>query len=301
LTSSDTGTGILTSSSTSGSTIPFTIVPGASGTPGTVASGGVAFDALGNGTSTVTASISNLLQTPNAIRVVSVTSPSISLGSTTVGQGLQYGNFLASLGATQHGGVIVRIASSNPSVFLVSPNSGMAGAPFIDVFVPNGSANASYYVHGVPGALGTAALNASAPGFTDAVGATVTVVQPALDISGLLSSISAGAANDLFQVRVGIPNAAQTSMQVLQARSFGSAPLDVTVTSSNPTAAQLTDGNASGGSVVVQITAGTTGTATTVPPGVALDPLATGTTSVSAAITGFITLGSGTQTVTINP
>ena len=65
----------------------------------------------------------------------------------TVGSGLQQqGSF--TLGAGEHGGVSVRIESSNASVALVSPDASTPGTAFIDVPVADGSRTAYFHVQG---------------------------------------------------------------------------------------------------------------------------------------------------------
>ena len=60
---------------------------------------------------------------------VTVTQPAISLFSVPglVGAGLMSGTYTARLGASAHGGVTIRITSSNPALVLVSPNASTAG------------------------------------------------------------------------------------------------------------------------------------------------------------------------------
>ncbi len=99
-----------------------------------------------------------------------VTAPTISILSTSalVGAGLMDGPYTTRLGATTHGGVTVRVTSSDASVLLLSRNATSAGAAFVDVPVANGNTDATYYIHGVEGARGTVTLTATAPGFTAA-------------------------------------------------------------------------------------------------------------------------------------
>ena len=61
-----------------------------------------------------------------------------------VGAGLMEGTYTARLGATAHGGVTVRITSSDPGVSPVSRNSTTAGTAFVDIPVANGSTDATY-------------------------------------------------------------------------------------------------------------------------------------------------------------
>ena len=59
-------------------------------------------------------------------------------------------------------------------------------------------------------------ITASAPGFVQQA-ANVDIVQPALRIEGLATSIGGDGAIDEFFVRVGIPNAGNASLATLQA------------------------------------------------------------------------------------
>src|SRR5262249_22383716 len=148
--------------------------------PSSVAAGGVAVHALSTGTTTVSASIAGFLAVTLASQLVTVTTPAVTMPSPlTVGAGLQTALQTATLGAAQHGGVSVHIASSNPSVALVAPNTTTAGAASIDVAVANGVTSLSFVVQGVETAPtpATVVITASAAGFTNGTTA-VTVVQP---------------------------------------------------------------------------------------------------------------------------
>ena len=65
-----------------------------------------------------------------------------------IGSGLQDPH-IARLGGSVHGGVTVRIASNDPAIALVAANATTPGTAFVDVFVPDGSTDASLYVQGV--------------------------------------------------------------------------------------------------------------------------------------------------------
>ena len=123
------------------------------------------------------------------------------------------GGFAARLGATAHGGVTVRITSSNPDVLLVSPNTTTAGTPFVDIPVANGSTDASFVIHGVEGAQGTVTLTATAPGFTQVQG-TATVGDVGLQLSGLSTAPTTLSPNDEFSVNIGVLNASGGLSQV---------------------------------------------------------------------------------------
>ncbi len=139
-----------------------------------------------------------------------------------VGAGLQEGALTARLGATAHGGVTVRIASSDPTLALVSRTATGAGAAFVDIPVANGSTDATYFIQGVRDARGRVTVTASATGFTSQ-GSTLDIVAPALDIQALPSSVSATGATAVFYVRVGIANAFGTALSVTQEVAPGAA------------------------------------------------------------------------------
>jgi hypothetical protein len=230
---------------------------------------------------------------------VTVTS-GISVSGATVGAGLQSGALNATLGSSTHGGVTVRVESADPSVMRVSPNASTAGAAFIDVVVPNGQNLVTYHVHGIEGTTGTVPLTVSAPGFASNI-ANVNVVTPAVDIASLNASYAVSALDDVFQVRIGVPNGT-TSVALPQAIRVGGSALTATITSSNVAAAQLVTSSDTGATIMLQILPGQDGTPTSVAAGgVAIDPLATGQTTVGATIPGLIVTTNASQNVTITP
>jgi hypothetical protein len=274
-----------------------TIPVGSSSSPSTVAGGGVAFDALTAGTTTVSATIPGFTSQTDATRTVTVSAPGITVYSGTVGAGLQTNPYLV-LGSSGHGGVTVRIQSSAPGILLVSPNASTPGTAFIDVPVGVGATTVYYYVQGVEGTTGTATLTASAPGFTDG-SATWTVETAKLAILSLNTTTTAAGADDPFEVRVGIASGNGVSTQNVRA---GGTALTATVVSSNPTAGQLKVVAGAAASVAVTIPVGAYGSPTSVAAGgVALDPLVAGSTTVTATIPGFVAQPDATKVVTINP
>lgn len=298
---SNSGVGILRTSTSAAATVNLSIPAGSFSTPGSLALGGVTFDPLGIGTTQVSSSIAGFLATTAATVDVSVSAPGITVQSRTVGAGLQLGQLAAILGSNGHGGTTVTLTSSNPQVFLVSPNATTAGSASIQVDVPAGGSSATYYLQGVEGADAAATLTVTAPGFTNGVG-TITVVPPAFDIVGLNSSQAVGAADDAFYVRTGYPTSNNQGLQEVQAPRAGSAGYTVTLTNSAPTIAQLVTTSTTGASVTVQIQPGQFNSPTTVAAGgVALDGLAPGTTIVSGSIPGVNPVATGSVTVTITP
>jgi hypothetical protein len=308
ITNSNPAVAQLVTTALTGQQVTVPIALGQVNSPTTVAAGGVAFHALAAGVTTVSAAIPGFITTTSGSVGVTVNTPTISLlgfslASTTVGAGLQETGFTARLAATQHGGVTVHIASSNDAVAVVSPNDTTAGSAAFDMFVPNGSTDVSFVIQGVGGAPvpATVTITASAAGFTNA-SATATIVQPALQLTGLGATIAAGGADDPFQVQIGIPNVNQTSLVVFQGVRAGGAPLTVTVTHTNTAAAQLRTTASTAQTVTVPIAVRQSTSPNGVAAGgVALDPLASGQTTVSASIPGFIVTNAGSQGVTITP
>ena len=296
ISNSNVGAGVVKTSGASGGSVTVQILPGQFNSPTSVAAGGVAFDPVGTGSSTVTSSIPGFITQPSGTVVVVVTAPLITASNTTVGAGLQR-NSGASLGASQHGGVTVRVTSSNPAVMQVSPNASTAGTDFIDVVMANGSTFVPFYVQGVEGATGTVTVTMSAPGFTDG-SATITVVQPGVVLTGLGASTTTLSPDDAFYARIGTPSGNSVSGQAVRA---GGSTLTVTISSSNVGAGVVYTSGASGGSVTVQILPGQFNSPTSVAAGgVAFDPVGTGSSTVTSSIPGFITQPSGTLTVTVN-
>jgi uncharacterized repeat protein (TIGR01451 family) len=287
-----------TTSTGSGGTASVTVPVGTYLSPTTVAAGGVALDPLSAGSTTVTATATGYAQRPLAIQTVTVSSPTIVVSTGTVGSGLQTSGNI-NLGAAQHGGVTVHIASSAPGVLLVSPDANTPGTASIDVAVPNGTSGLTYYVQGVEGQTGTASVTASAPGFIDG-GNAWTVVQPGVVITGLSSSTTTTSADDAFYAWIGIPSGTGVTTQALRA---GATAVTVTLTSGAPAVGALTTTVGSSGTATVQIAAGQYQSVTgggTVAGGVSFHPLSVGSTMVAVAIPGFVTQPAGVVVVVVN-
>jgi hypothetical protein len=246
-----------------------------------------------------------VLTTTASQREVEVITPAISVAeTTTVGAGLQV-SVQASLGAAQHGGVDVTITSSAPLV-LVSPDSNTPGSSSTTVRVNNGSTSVPFYVQGLENSAGTAIVTLSAPGFiSDTI--SVTVVQPAVEIHGLPSSTTAGAASATsWYVQVGVPSGGGTGVFPQNVRAGGPAFV-VSITNSHGSAAELRSDEpaATGQTVTKPIQPGIYYTQAIAPGtsyGLTFDPRAAGTTQVS--VTGPPGVGTTTQstrTVVINP
>jgi hypothetical protein len=292
------GVAQLTNGQITGDTVTSVIVSGLYYTPTSVAAGGVAFDPVGVGTATVRARAPGFVAQPLATQQVTVTAPTITVSVPgTVGAGLQ-ASASVSLGASNHGGVTLTLTSSDSTTLLVSPNATTPGSRSFSVNVPNGTQFTSFYVQGFEGATGTSVVTATAAGFLNGTAQT-SVVQPGIIISGLPSSLSAGAANRHFYAFVGIPSGNTVSTQDVRAGSPG---VTVTATTSNVSVARLVTQTATGASVTAAIAPGVYHTPTSVAAGgIELDPLAAGQTTVSVSAPGFVAQPLATQQVTITP
>jgi len=115
-----------------------------------------------------------------------------------------------------------------------------------------------------------------------------------------LPPASAAAADDPFYLRSGYIDAAGTSFHYTPVSGAGD--LHAIVTSSSGTVGKLRTAAAYDASVTVDIKAGDHDSASTVATGgIAFDPLAAGTTTVSATAVGFGTYSGSSQVVTVNP
>jgi YVTN family beta-propeller protein len=274
--------------------------------PGT--SYGLAFEPLSNGTTSVTATGTNLrTMTTTGVRQVDVSTPQISAPpQMTVGAGLQQPVF-AALGAAQHGGVDVTITSSAPSVVLVSPDSTTAGAGSIAVPMADGGTTVPFHIQGVEGANATAIVSLSAPGFISTT-MSVTVSAAGIEIVNLPFTMSATAPDAAsWYVQAGVPNAAQSALQAAQAVRAGSPGFVVTISSDNGAVAQLRSDEppATGQVVSKPIHEGTYYTQAVAPGstyGLAFDPLGAGTVHVTAAGPGgVISTDAARLTIVIDP
>jgi hypothetical protein len=276
-----------------GQEFTLTIPAGQSNTATTLASGGIALDPMASGTTTVSAVSDQAAEFATASRQVTVSTPGMSMDLGTganVGAGLICGSYSVTLGAPAlTGGVVVTVRSSAPTVLVLSPNASTVGTGEITLTIPAGSQSASFYLQGMESQTGTVTITAAAEGFTDAVG-TATVLRPILDISGLVTSTAASAADDAFNVRVGLPSSG-TFGNAYNVRPGGA--ITVTLESSNAAVGALKVGSATANPVTVTIPAGSSSA------NVAFDPIAAGSTTVS--ITSGALPNTGARTVAVTP
>jgi hypothetical protein len=279
--------------------VTVTIPVGSSASGGTVATGGVEFDPIAGGTTAVSASIPGLLATTNATVNVTITATPITINNLTVGSGLMAGGGGSVGGSAQHGGVTVVVKPLNPAVARIAPDNATAADDSLVIALPNGSVNFSYYLHGMDGVVDSTPLIAYATGFTPDT-SMVRVPQAGFDISSLTATYTTQTVNDLFMVRLGVPNAGNTSLSTIQNRRFGGTALTTTVTNGNAAIADLVTTGGPADQATAQITAGTSSTpATLAAGGIEFDPIGAGSTTVSATIPGYLAMNTATVNVTI--
>jgi hypothetical protein len=277
-------------------TVTATIVPGLYYTPSSVATGGVAIDPVGVGTVTVTARSSGLIAQPIATQQVSVTAPGISVGARAVGAGLQESTSFG-LGASDHGGVTVTVASSDPATLLVSPDASTPGTASFNLNVANGSTGIGFYVQGVEGTTGSATVTVTAAGFNQGQ-ATMNVVQPGIILAGLTSSMTTLSPDNHFYAYVGIPSGTSVNAQNVRA---GGPSIPVTFTVDNTGIGVLETSLVQDDTVTATIAPGLYYTPSSVAAGgVAFDPVGVGTVTVTARSTGLVAQPLATQQVTVS-
>jgi hypothetical protein len=301
LTNSDAAVGELATQGAVGQSVTVSIAEGQNSSPLRLDGGGVEFRPLTPGTTTVAAALPGFVAVDTSSQDVQVTAPDITLFGlpSTVGSGLQRSGFTARLGASQHGGVTLRLESSDPSRVLLSLDPATPGQGAVEQFLPNGSTDLSFTIHGLEGVTGTAVITATATGFDSATG-DVTIVSPAFRLTGLLSNIDTLDPDDAFQVQIGAPNSDNTNLASVQESRAGGGGVTVTVTNSDDTVGELVTSGGAGQVAVVEIGEGLNSTPINVASGgVAFSPLTTGLTTVAGSIPGFIATDAGTQQVEV--
>ncbi len=268
--------------------------------------GGWAFHPLLLGQTTVSVSMPGFTTaTTNGNRLVNVNQPGITVGlnSTLIGSGLQEGGS-GNLGAAQHGGVTLTLTSSDSTVLKLAPNATTAGAASIQIVIPNGQTGYSFVAQGMEGIVAptTVTITAVASGFTNGT-TSGTVEQGGVEVISLNGPYTAGGADVNFYAQVGIPNAQNSALSRVQNLRFGApASLTVSFSSSNAAAGTLVDSVGPGTPKTAQVAVGTYYTPTSGVPqgGIAFRPLTPGQTTVTASITGFLTMAvNGIRLVTV--
>ena len=152
--SSDPGVGVPTSlAQPSTNPVTYELAVNESRTPVTIGGGGLGFDALSGGSTTISATapgadpaVAASSQVVNVALPEITVSPQTWLSSSRLGSGLQ-GRTRITLDGSAHGGVTITVTSDNDSLLRVAPDATTLGAASIDVFFPDGTS--------FPGRLGT--------------------------------------------------------------------------------------------------------------------------------------------------
>jgi hypothetical protein len=231
---------------------------------------------------------------------VIVGTPAITLSGATVGSGMQRSqNF--SFGAPVPAGETVIVKSFAPSILKVSKDAVTPGTDSIIIVLTGGQTPAGYYVQGMEGVTGTPSVDVRANGFTNG-GAGFNVVQPAIDLQGVPTTVSAGAVNSVIYGQMGVPNGALTTMNEYQElRAGGPGPVTATFSNSDSTVAQLVTTSLTAQIVTALFTATYYTPLTVGTGGAAFDPKAVGPTTVTVSAPGFIQLPQATRTVNVTP
>ncbi len=240
-------------------------------------------------------------------RGVNVVQPGItmSMNFPTVGSGLQEAGS-GSLASSQHGGVTITLTSSDSTILILAPNATTPGAGSIQIPMANGQSFFSYVAQAKEGLSSpvTVTVTAVASGFTNGT-VGVTVDRPAIEVQGLGTTYTAGGADVNTYAQVGVANSQNSALARVQTvRAGAPSPVVVVFTSTSPAVGTLVDSVGAGTPKSAQISnSGSlyyTPTGGPAQGGVAFRPLATGSTVVSAAAGGYLTLTTnGFRTVTV--
>lgn len=289
----------LVTQSGAGQSATLTIPVGATRTPSALGAGGVEFDPLSSGTTTVSVTAPGVISGSGASAAVTVTAPSMTAGGVTIGAGLQAATG-GSLGASNYGTTTVHIESSDPALVRIAPNAATIGTASVDVAMTAPATSFGYVIQAVEGVTGSATITVSAPGFTPAT-ALVTVRALAIELVSLPSTTTALSPNTAFTARVGTLNAGGTAIESEYAIRTGGVPITVTFGNANAAVAQLVSTAGSGQSATATIPVGATRTPSSVASGgVEFDPIAAGTTIVTASAPGVASTTGASQAVVVS-
>jgi hypothetical protein len=298
--------GQLTTTALTGDTVTVVIPVGQSNSPTTVAQGGVAYSPDNPGITTISASTSPAFdQLFYYNRQISVSAPTITAPAYTLGAGLQLnGNGYGDLGATNHGGVDVVIASADPTIALIAPDQNTVGGETDTVTVPDGQRYFYYNLQALEGVADTGVaqvqLTFAAPGFT-AGSQTLTVRRPVFDLYPIPTNLTTFSPDAAFYAYIGytLPNTPYVYEQ--QPIRAGGQPVTVTVANASLAVGDLVTTARTGDTVSVVIPVGSSNSPTTVAQGgVAFRPVVAGSTTISGSIPSFDELTYQNRAITVS-
>jgi hypothetical protein len=216
-----------------------------------------------------------------------------------VGSGLQSSLVRARLSTGAHGGITVRVESADTTLAFVTDAELTPGSDFVDIFVPNGSTDALFWIQALEDTTGMVTITASATGFSDGVD-SVSVAVPAVELTGLAPTHNVLDPVDEFQVRVGLPFGSLISP--LQKVRAGGPGLTANITNSASGVGELVTTSLTGQVVTVIIVPGqSTSPSTIAGGGVGFSSIGDGSTDVTVSIPGFIQQPNATRTVNVTP
>ena len=279
----------------------------------TLAQGGAQLQYLATGVDTVRAFAAGYRSVGSAVNdVVTVTAPSLSIGTMNLGSGLQRAINLNMSAAAPAGGVTVQLAVDRLGFIKLAPSdTSTVGVDTLLVTIPQGFSNATYYVQALEGIVADTVrvtATAVAPGFT-AVNpdtAEVRVWQPLIDLVGVVNNPNTLRANDIMYARSWTPNVpGPTGVQSNndQVRAGGNG-FTVSFSTAQPTVAQLETQTDLGDTVTATIAPRQYNTPTTrATGGVEVNYLSTGVTAIKASAPGARSVGVALtgDTITISP
>lgn len=227
--------------------------------------------------------------------------PGITRAASSVGSGLQR-SIGATLTATNHGGVTVRVTSLDSSLVRVSPSATIAGTgSFQTVILPNANA-VPLVISGIAGRIAdTVAVRLEAPGFTTTI-FSVYVWQPVFQLSGLNATATTLAADDAFQVSIGTPiSPSGTAIWNSDDVRRGGGPITVSLVNDSPGIGTLVRQAGVADSITVTIAEGISNSPTSVAAGgSAFRVQSAGVASIRSVVTGFRPLAAAVNTVTVS-
>ncbi len=216
-----------------------------------------------------------------------MTTPAISVSSTTVGRDLQTSLSL-SLPVAPPSAVTVTVTSNNGSIATITKDGTIEGGTVLTFTNVTSTTVGSIFVQGR--SLGTTTLTVQAPGYVNGTGNIIVDPSGFVIITGDLTT-NASAANSALRIDAGRLNPTTLNYVASQAIRGGLTPVNVSVSSSLPGVGAIVGSPAVFAAGVQSITS------------VTFDPIAAGTTTISVTTPPGFTIPSNLQqiTATVNP
>ncbi len=310
--SSDTTVGEVVRGSGSGACQSVVVAAGQSHSP-TDSSNTFKFRPKGNGTTVIDASAAGFVLTDAASVDVTVSGNALSIENSSsypVGSGLQQGTYYVLRDGSTTSAVTTTVTTLTPSVCKVAVDGNTIGGTSIALTIAVNQTQSPYFwVQGMDAIQGACQLQVTASGYTSDAN-SIDVVRPAIRITNLATSILPTAANDPFNIEIGIADSAQSTLAVIQPVRAGSGGIDITVLNENSAAGQLTGSDSSnvaisGQTITVRLLAGQSTNTSGALQRLEFDPnnsvtVTTGT-SIDASNPNVISTTAASQSVVVQP